>query len=176
MDIEKRIKMAAESILENESLREGLNDEAASALLDWGTARAKEITAETANVEDDDEAQEAAYPRMRALRQILSAATGLCAENLEPAQRTALLQEIAGQAALVYGPAAAFEAGKWANLPLAPGNPAQMIANVRAFIENNTKDSAPAQPPAAEDAGKKEIQKEQETHKKRSFLDWLFRR
>ena len=176
MDIEKRIKMAAESILENEALREGLDDEAASALLDWGMARAKEITATTADVEDDDEAQEAVYPRMRALRQILGDVVSLCAENADPAQRSGLLQEIAEQAPLVYGPAAAIEAGKWANLPLAPGNPAQMIANVRAFIENNTKDSAITKPSTAENTKKKGIQKEQGTPKKRGFFDWLFRR
>jgi len=170
MDMDKRIKMAAESILENEALRQGLNDEAASALLDWGTARAKEITATTTNVEDDDEAQEAVYPRMRALYQILGDVVSLCAENADPAQRTGLLQEIAAQVPLVYGPAAAIEAGKWANLPLAPGNPAQMIVHVRAFIENNVKDSAPENTP------KKEFPKEQKPQKKRGFFDWLLGR
>ena len=177
MDIEKRIKMAAESILENEALRAGLNDEAASALLDWGMARAKQITAETANVEDDDEAQEAVYPRMSALYQILGDVVSLCAENADPAQRSGLLQEIAEQAPLVYGPAAAIQAGNWANLPIAQaGNAAQIINQVRALIETGAKDSATAQPPAKQDAGKKEIQKEQGTQKERGFFDWLFRR
>ena len=177
MDIEKRIKMAAESILENEALREGLDDEAASALLDWGIARAKEITATTADVEDDDEAQEAMYPRMRALRQVLGDVVSLCAENADPAQRTGLLQEIAGQVPLVYGPAAAFQAGNWANLPIAQaGNAAQIINQVRALIETGAKDSATAQPSVTQDAGKKEIQKEQGTQKRRGFFDWLFRR
>ena len=177
MDIEKRIKMAAEGILENEALREGLDDEAASALLDWGMARAQAITATTADVEDDDEAQEAVYPRMRALRQVLGDVVSLCAENADPAQRTVLLQEIADQVPLVYGPAAAFQAGNWANIPIAQaGNAAQIINQVRALIETGAKDSAAAQPPAAQDAGKKEIPKGQGTQEKRGFFDRLFKR
>jgi hypothetical protein len=58
MDIEQRKRMAAESLLENESLREGLDDESASALLDWGTALAQRIAESTAGVEDDEEAEE----------------------------------------------------------------------------------------------------------------------
>jgi len=173
MDLEKRVRMAAESIMENESLREGLDDKAASVLLDWGIARAKEIAAETADLEDDDEADEAVYPRMRGLRQILRAAASLCAENVEPAQQAELLQEIADQVPLVYGPAASFETSTWTNLPIAKlGSPTQIINRLRTSIENSAKNSTAKTPPI-EDIEKKEVQKKPEI-KKRNFLsDWF---
>lgn len=170
MNLEKRIRMAAESILENESLREGLDEKAASALLDWGIARAKQIAAETASLEDDDEAEEAVYPRMRGLRQILRAAASLCAENLEPAQQTTLLQEIADQVPLVYGPTAAFQADNWA----VQSGSVEIITHLRASIENSAKDST-ATPLSTQDTEKKEVQKGQETQKKRSFFDWFLK-
>ncbi len=103
MDLEKRVRMAAESILENESLREGLEDEAASALLDWGVERAKKIASETAHLEDETEAEEAMYPRMRALRQMLLAVTRLC-RNSPTDELDQTAQDLPGLAALVYGP------------------------------------------------------------------------
>ncbi len=138
MNLEKRIRMAAESILENESLREGLEDEAASALIDWGTARAKQIAADTAQLEDETEAEEAAYPRMRALRQMLQAIAGLY-NDVDALQRAEYLQELPGLVSLVYGwetlpPAAA----EWeAFMATQSGSIAQKINDFRALIENN---------------------------------------
>jgi hypothetical protein len=139
MDLEKRIRMAAESILENESLREGLEDEGASALLDWGIARAKQIANDTANLEDETEAEETSYPRMRALRQMLRAIVSLYATtNVEALERDAYLQEIASQVALVYG-SETFTAQTtgWAAFVAAQsGSVAQNINGFRALIEN----------------------------------------
>ena len=169
MDLEKRMRMAAESILEDEALREGLDDEAASILLDWGMARAKQIAAETANLEDESEAEEAVYPHMRALRRLLRAAAGLCAEGVQPAQQSELLREISDQVPLVYGPAVRFETG---NCTVQPGKPAQIINDLRTSIENSVKD-VPVLAPTIEDKGNKEVQKEQEPQKKRSFFGWF---
>ena len=103
MDIDKRIRMAAESILENESIREGLDDNGASALLDWGIARAKYIAGQSAELEDDDEAEEASYPKKRALRRMLEAAKSLAAQDLDRDQETTLLDELRESATIVYG-------------------------------------------------------------------------
>ena len=74
VDLNRRIRIAAESILENEALRGGLGDEqAATTLLNWGIACAEKLTLETANIEDDEEADDAIYPRMKALRKLLVA-------------------------------------------------------------------------------------------------------
>ena len=71
-NMELRIRMAAESILENEALRGGLNDEQAStSLLNWGIDRAKHLAGETAGIEDEEQAIEATYPRMKDLRNML---------------------------------------------------------------------------------------------------------
>lgn len=104
MDIETRQRMAAESILENESIREGIDNSGASALLDWGVACAKIIASETASVEDDEEAQELSYPRMRALRKMLNGVKNLYNSNLEFSTGKVLLAEIVEFALIVYGP------------------------------------------------------------------------
>jgi CHAD domain-containing protein len=105
MNLEQRIRMAAESILENEALREGLYEEqAATALLNWGISRAEEIARATADIEDDEEADEAMYPRMKALRRMLGAvkdiavAEGWAFEDLQNS-----LQSAFTQAQAVYG-------------------------------------------------------------------------
>jgi hypothetical protein len=139
MDLEKRIKMAAESIMENESLRDGLDDDVASALLDWGIARAKQIASETADIEDDEEAQEASYPRMRGLRKILRNAASLCVEDLDPSTHDELLQEIADRIPDVYGPdAPSPDLSSWAMYLAAPAeSKAQKIIGFRALLEEN---------------------------------------
>lgn len=140
MDLEQRIKMAAESILENESLGEGLNDEARSTLLAWGIACTQQITSETGDIEDDEEAQEAVYPRMRALRTLLRAATDLCAENLDEAAQADLFQQIADQIPLIYGPEKTVpDISTWGNLLAAHvGDPAHIINSFRLLFEEKT--------------------------------------
>lgn len=139
MDLEKRIRMAAESILENEALREGLDDEAASALLDWGIARAKQIAAETADLEEDTEAEEATYPRMRGLRRILRAVAELYTDSVEPVRRAELIEEISGQFSAVYGPQypplRTFSLGYF--LATQKGSTAEKINALRMLIEQN---------------------------------------
>ena len=140
MDLEKRIRMAAESILENESLREGLDDEAASALIDWGIARAQQIAAKTADLEDDIEAEETIYPHMRGLRRILRAVAELYSGSVEPVRRSELLEEISGQLSAVYGPDApplrTFSLSFF--LATQKGSTAERINAFRTLIEGNT--------------------------------------
>jgi len=137
MDLDKRVRMAAESILENESLREGLEDEAASALMDWGMACAEQIAHATARLEDETDAEEAMYPRMRALRQLLLAVTGLVHDGADAAQRDQYAQELGGLAAQVYGSQTPpGTAADWqAFMAAQSGAPAQNINELRALIE-----------------------------------------
>ena len=139
MDLEKRMSMAAESILENESLREGLDDEAGNALLDWGIAIAQKIAGETANLEDDEEAEEASYPRMRGLRKLLRAVVSLCAEAMDETLQAELVQEIANQVPLVYGPQAPYpDTSSWTHFLNTPTeSKAQKIIGFRALLEEN---------------------------------------
>jgi hypothetical protein len=141
MDIEKRIRMAAESILENESIREGLDDSGASALLDWGIARAKNIAGQSADLEDDDEAEEASYPKKRALRRMLEAAKSLVAQDLDSDQKTALLAELSESATIVYGSEISIpEQIYWDTFStIKNSQPDQKITGLRALIEKNLK-------------------------------------
>jgi len=77
-NLDTRIRMAAESILENEALRDGLYDEqAASELLNLGIAWAEYLALQTAHITDDLEAEDEMYPRMKALRKLLVAVKDL---------------------------------------------------------------------------------------------------
>ena len=68
--IEKRIQRAVESVLENESLLGGLDEDAAQALQDWGIQNVKRIAEDTGNL-DDEHAEEAMYPKMKASRSLM---------------------------------------------------------------------------------------------------------
>ena len=104
-NIEARIRMTAESILENEALRDGLYDEeAASALLNWGVSRAESLARQTADIEDDEEADEAVYPRMRALRGMMTALKDLAtAEGWPPDAIQQTLETVREHARVLYG-------------------------------------------------------------------------
>jgi len=138
MDLALRQRMAAESLLENESLREGLDESAEAALLKWALACAEQITAATAEIEDEEEAQEAAYPRMRALRQMLEDVKSLDRPDLDPVEGQAVLDEILELAAKVYGPEACLpESLVWEVFTAALTEEAgQRIEALRSLLEN----------------------------------------
>jgi hypothetical protein len=139
MDIERRQRMAAERILENESIREGLDDNGASALLNWGVECAKRIAADTVSLEDEEEAEEASYPRTRALRQMLEDVKSLYRPELLPAEGRTLLAEIIEFASVVYGPNMQLPQRIFWNSFVASlaGEPGERINRLRALIENN---------------------------------------
>ena len=141
MDIEKRKRMAVESLLENEALREGMDDESASALLEWGAACAKRIAEANSEVEDDDEAEEMTYPRMRALRDMLRSVQKLYSNNVSVFQRGAVLKEIAEQLPHVYGDGLPLpEMFRWNIFAiLQSGSGGQKIKSLRALIETHPK-------------------------------------
>jgi hypothetical protein len=138
MDLEKRIRMAAESILENESIREGTDENGAEALLNWGVACAEKIAGGTADIEDNDEAEEATYPRTRALRQMLETVKSLYRPGLEPAEGRAALAEILELAATVYGPEVQLPERLYWNVFASSreDGSGQSITALRALIEN----------------------------------------
>lgn len=104
-NLEARIRMAAESILENEALRNNLYDEeAAKSLLHWGVSWAQSLARQTAEVEDDEEADEAIYPRMKALRKMMVAMKDLAtteAWSVEALRQN--LETLFSQARILHG-------------------------------------------------------------------------
>jgi hypothetical protein len=139
MDIEIRQRMAAESILENESIRAGLEESGAKALLDWGVECAKRIAAENASLEDEDEYEQASYPRMRALRRMLGNVKNLYRPGLLPADGRILLAEIVEFASVVYGPDAPLPRRIYWNSFVASleGEPGEKINNLRRLFEKD---------------------------------------
>jgi hypothetical protein len=105
VNLEARIRIAAESIIENEALRDGLYDEeAASALLNWGVSQAESLARQTADIQDDEEADQAVYPRMRALRGMMTALKDLTTAEGWPSdaiQQT--LETLQEHARVLYG-------------------------------------------------------------------------
>jgi hypothetical protein len=100
-----RVNRVAESILENESLTADLNDEAAGVLIDWGIARAKEVAYSTLEIVDDDQAEEAMYVQMRALRRILRTANQWATKisMIDKEYGESALASIIEQAAILFG-------------------------------------------------------------------------
>ena len=134
---QERIQRAAESILENEALTADLDDEAAKVLLDWGVARAQQIAADTAAM-NDVAAEEAMYQSMRTLRKMLRAINKWANAPEENG-----LQKIIEQARVTYGSeyiapdpdqGAQFmdQVDQWS------GNLPEMIRQLRNFVENQT--------------------------------------
>jgi hypothetical protein len=137
--MEKHIQMAVESILENESLRAGLEDNAASVLLDWGTDRAKKIAIEVAELEDQSRAEEVLNVRMHALREMLRIAVRMCAENVDSTESDMLLEKVTSLLPLVYGEATAIpETSQWNNLLAVEfGSVQEKMITFRNLVEND---------------------------------------
>jgi hypothetical protein len=134
--MELRIRMAAESLLENEALRGFLDDESATTLLDWGMALAKELAASTDTIEDDEEANEAIYPRMRALRKMLEGVKAI-AVSQSMMERLQGAQNLIPHAKLVFGEAFREPGpGEIGALAFDPGRtPSETIEKIRNLFE-----------------------------------------
>ncbi|MFH2104190.1 MAG: hypothetical protein ABIJ39_12630 [Chloroflexota bacterium] len=104
-ELRKRVRRAAESLMGNEALMSDLETEAAQSLLSWGLARAENAAYETESVEDDA-AEEALYPRLRAIRMLMRLVTRLVNGGtlLEVAAKNEIFDRILEQAAVLYGP------------------------------------------------------------------------
>jgi len=142
--LQERIDRVAESILDNERLTADLDDSAAKELLDWGLAAAKQIVQGTANVDDDDQAQEAMYPRLRATRNMMRTVniwvTNVREGNVEGSARA--LDRIFEQASILYGrvftPPSTEQRDAFIHTQAdTVDNPPQMIANLRQFLERS---------------------------------------
>jgi hypothetical protein len=139
-NLEQRVRRAAESILENESLTAGLDDTTAKELLDWGIACAEAIAQETAGL-NDDEAEAVISPRLRATRGLMRRVRQWVVnrQEMEAEAGAELLSEVIEQAAIIYqdfvppddDQREVFE-GEWLNLA---DDPPQMIVRLRMFIE-----------------------------------------
>jgi hypothetical protein len=104
MDITQRTSRAVESLIENEALTAHLDDQTAKLLLQWGIDCAKNIVQDTEGM-TDDEAEEAMYGRMRALRRMLRRIDRWVPQRRSAGVDTnaAFLSQVTRMAATVYG-------------------------------------------------------------------------
>lgn len=149
-NLDTRVRMAAESILENEALRDGLYDEqAASALLNWGVSWAEYLALQTARIADDLEAEDEMYPRMKALRKVLVAVKDLAiAEDLPLDDLQHRLQAVFTHAQVLNGetwqPPETIDDDTW--LALQKGDNLARINSLRALIAGAPSASTQAKP------------------------------
>ncbi len=104
-NIAKGVKLAVEGLLENESLTAGLNEKAAQNVLDWGMEITQQIVRGTAEL-DDQAAEEATYPRLRAARRMMRDMSRFVAvlPQADADELTPLLDELVGYAETIFGP------------------------------------------------------------------------
>jgi hypothetical protein len=140
--IGERIKRVAESFLDNERLTSDLDDSAAKELLDWGLSVARQIVQGTADVDDDEQADQAMYPRLRATRRLMRAVNLWIVNQREgdAEGRDQAFNSILEQASVIYGRAfTAMADDQRAALIRAQsesaGDPPQMISQLRQLFE-----------------------------------------
>jgi hypothetical protein len=141
-NLRQRAQRAAERILENESLTSNLDDNAAQVLLDWGLRCAEQIARDTFGL-SDELAEEAMYPRMRALRRLLRA-VNRWAPMRQPMD-VDTLNKLLAHAAVVYEgytPPGSMRQAIFLRQGLA-GSMTEAIAQLRAFVE--PRDTGPQQ-------------------------------
>ena len=139
--LEERAKHAAETILENESLTDGLDDSAAQVLLDWGLACAKMIAQSTAGL-NGLEAEEVMSNRLRAVRRLMRPMDEwIKRQELDPERSAELLAKIIEQAKIVYGetftpPDESQQESFLTDYHASEKSPEQIITDLRQFLEN----------------------------------------
>jgi len=141
--IGKRISRVAESLLDNERLTSDLDDSAAKELLDWGFSVGKQIVQGTSDVDDDEAADQAMSPRLRATRRLMrSVNLWIASQRAGDAEgRDQAFNSILEQASIIYGrPFTAMDDEQRTRLIRAQaeyaGDPPQMIAHLRDLFEH----------------------------------------
>ncbi|MFO7537069.1 MAG: hypothetical protein R6X32_03305 [Chloroflexota bacterium] len=97
-------RSGVEQLIENSSLRDGLDQEEAQALIDWATAQAKTAAYATADFDDDEKAADTVDARVREIARLLRLTTLLTTQRqqYEVEDITDLLQELALKRADFY--------------------------------------------------------------------------
>lgn len=98
-------RSGAEQILENSSLRDGLDQDEAQQLVDWAVAQAKTAAYATAVFNDDEEAADYVDQRVRTITRLMRLTTLLTTQRqqYEPEDVADLLAELADKRADFYG-------------------------------------------------------------------------
>ncbi len=98
-------RSGVEQIIENSSLRDGLDQDEAQQLVDWATAQAKTAAYATADFDDDEEAADYVDQRVRTVTRLMRLTTLLTTQRqqYETEDVADLLGELAEKRADFYG-------------------------------------------------------------------------
>jgi hypothetical protein len=139
--LQQRVRRVSESLLENERLTADLDDSAAQVLLDWGLNLGSRIAQGTADVEDDEQADEAMYPSLRATRRMMRSVNRWISseQNRDQEGCSEALNRIIEQAQIIYGQAFTPPGEEQRSRFLQAqseflNDPARLIANLRQFF------------------------------------------
>lgn len=147
-ELSERVKRAAESILEDESLTTDLDDAAAEELLKWGVDSVKRILQNSSGL-DSVEAEAAISSRLQSLRRLMRLVNKWASDPTRGAMDTqdnvAFLDRILEQAIAVYGsdwmPPVSEQRDRLLKLQVELAQtPAKMIARLRKLIEGPSGD------------------------------------
>jgi hypothetical protein len=156
----ERVRQAIESLLENESLTDNLDDEAAQTLLDWGITYTRLILGSPLG----EAVEEALEEKLRAVRRLLRVVNG----RFDPAKREQLaanpqatvatnvqwLEQIVEQVAIIVGadfvkPDVEQLTGFAREALVQAGTPQAMIRALRQWIDQHTSPPGQEEPPVA---------------------------
>jgi len=131
--LSNRIDRVAESVLENESLADGLDRSAAEVLQKWGIEKMTRI-AEKTDGQDDEMAERSMYPHLRAMRRLMRAIRNWLRHesDLDCERRAELWQKLLKRAQAVYGSEIAMPSAE----EIAGGDAAQFVLSLRAWFED----------------------------------------
>jgi len=138
IDLAGRIQSVIESLLENESLTNELEDAPARLLLDWAISCARKIVQGTSNLQDEA-ADEVMAPLLKDLRQMVRSASRLASSHSKDLDITTELDRFYELAGKVYGrPIVLSDADQKDMLAEDPSKPLELIARLRTRIEERS--------------------------------------
>jgi hypothetical protein len=123
-------RSGAEQIIENSSLRDGLDQSEAQQLVDWATVQAKTAAYATTDFDDDEEAADYVDQHVRTVTRLMRLITLLVTQRhyFEAEDLAALLAELAQKRTDIYGETAPVSAP-----PFTANDLHQMASNQEAF-------------------------------------------
>jgi hypothetical protein len=135
----------AQSLLENERLTDDVDDAAASVILEWGIACARQIVESTAGM-DDAQAEEATYLFLRAVRRLMRSVNRWVAtrHEMDADNGDGLWARIVDQAETLYGGSLAPLSPHERNALLIHSqilDPPQLVTYLRNLIESSRERS-----------------------------------
>ena len=135
IDIEKRLRRTFSSMAANESLADGLTEDAAASLLKWGETIAEQFVLKTSTMEDGA-ADEFLAPYSSALRKMMRA-VGHWVVETDQTVRLEWWNRIEQNGKTLYGDRFVLPQMEIASSQLSPGADAQLtLAFIQKLIEN----------------------------------------